>query len=141
MYNPTSPTDSSVRNGTLPGFGDDYASVIFCPTAFRTDISTQNISLHEWMSSLSVICRNAYSKRYEESTSAYAYYFVPVFCFLFFNLADLFGREVASRIQWPSYNSPRWILPSLATGRIVFIPLFMFCNVVSNEFRFTLIAN
>ena len=55
-------------------------------------------------------------------------FFVPVFCFLIFNVGDLTGRTLAGVVKFPSFanRSYMWI-PVLA--RTAFIPLFMFCNI------------
>lgn len=53
-------------------------------------------------------------------------YFVPVTCFLLFNVGDFSGRLAASFVQWPGKNGI--ILPALCILRIVFLPLFAFCN-------------
>uniref|UniRef100_A0A8C5NDA9 Equilibrative nucleoside transporter 1-like n=1 Tax=Gouania willdenowi TaxID=441366 RepID=A0A8C5NDA9_GOUWI len=54
-------------------------------------------------------------------------YFIPVACFLLFNLMDWAGRSLTALCMWPGQNS-RW-LPALVCLRVVFIPLFMLCNV------------
>lgn len=55
-------------------------------------------------------------------------YFVPVYCFIMFNVGDLTGRSLASSFKWPTINNPKLMwLPVLL--RTAFIPLFMFCNV------------
>eukprot|EP00794_Sanderia_malayensis_P017474 gene17474-19221_t len=56
-------------------------------------------------------------------------YFVSVTCFLLFNLGDYLGRSLAGFIQIPRKRWPKWILPAITLGRLLFIPLFMFCNV------------
>ncbi|XP_028622503.1 equilibrative nucleoside transporter 1 isoform X3 [Grammomys surdaster] len=54
-------------------------------------------------------------------------YFIPVACFLNFNVFDWLGRSLTAVCMWPGQNS-RW-LPVLVASRIVFIPLLMLCNV------------
>ncbi|XP_028658861.1 equilibrative nucleoside transporter 2-like [Erpetoichthys calabaricus] len=54
-------------------------------------------------------------------------YFIPVCCFLAFNLMDWAGRSVTVCVRWPSKNS--CFFPLLVCARIVFIPLLMLCNV------------
>ena len=51
-------------------------------------------------------------------------YFTPVTCFLLFNLGDFIGRTVAGSFQ---VLSKRWLI-ILSVARVVFIPLFIFCN-------------
>uniref|UniRef100_A0A8C6RUX4 Solute carrier family 29 (nucleoside transporters), member 1 n=1 Tax=Nannospalax galili TaxID=1026970 RepID=A0A8C6RUX4_NANGA len=60
-------------------------------------------------------------------TSAWKNYFVPVSCFLTFNVFDWLGRSLTAVCMWPDKDS-RW-LPSLIVARLVFIPLFLLCNV------------
>ncbi|XP_022068352.2 equilibrative nucleoside transporter 1-like [Acanthochromis polyacanthus] len=54
-------------------------------------------------------------------------YFIPVSCFLLFNLMDWAGRSLTALCMWPGKDSI-W-LPVLVGLRVVFIPLFMLCNV------------
>ncbi|XP_064408062.1 equilibrative nucleoside transporter 2 [Latimeria chalumnae] len=54
-------------------------------------------------------------------------YFTSVSCFLAFNIMDWIGRSATSFITWPDKNSK--LLPVLVGVRVVFIPLFMLCNV------------
>lgn len=54
-------------------------------------------------------------------------YFIPVACFLNFNVFDWLGRSLTAVCMWPGQDS-RW-LPVLVASRIVFIPLLMLCNV------------
>lgn len=61
-------------------------------------------------------------------TSAWkSYYFLPVACFLNFNVFDWLGRSLTAVCMWPGKDS-RW-LPVLVVSRIVFIPLLLLCNV------------
>ncbi|KAJ7373080.1 hypothetical protein OS493_014227 [Desmophyllum pertusum] len=55
-------------------------------------------------------------------------YFVPVTCFLLFNVGDFCGRLGASFVQWPGKDGI--ILPVICFLRVVFLPLFAFCNAV-----------
>uniref|UniRef100_A0A672JM79 Equilibrative nucleoside transporter 1-like n=1 Tax=Salarias fasciatus TaxID=181472 RepID=A0A672JM79_SALFA len=59
--------------------------------------------------------------------SAWETYFIPVSCFLLFNLMDWAGRSLTAVCMWPGKDSV-W-LPILVGLRAVFIPLFMLCNV------------
>ncbi|KAI3352716.1 hypothetical protein L3Q82_020168, partial [Scortum barcoo] len=54
-------------------------------------------------------------------------YFIPVSCFLLFNLCDWGGRSLTAVIMWPQKDS--LLLPASIMSRLVFIPLFMLCNV------------
>ncbi|XP_033835899.1 equilibrative nucleoside transporter 1-like [Periophthalmus magnuspinnatus] len=54
-------------------------------------------------------------------------YFIPVSCFLLFNLMDWVGRSLTAVVMWPGKDS-KW-LPALVIFRIIFIPLFILCNV------------
>uniref|UniRef100_A0A672I7K6 Equilibrative nucleoside transporter 1-like n=1 Tax=Salarias fasciatus TaxID=181472 RepID=A0A672I7K6_SALFA len=54
-------------------------------------------------------------------------YFIPVSCFLLFNICDWSGRSLTAFFMWPSKDS--WILPVFILCRVVFVPLFMLCNV------------
>ncbi|XP_064412645.1 equilibrative nucleoside transporter 1 [Latimeria chalumnae] len=54
-------------------------------------------------------------------------YFIPVSCFLLFNVFDWAGRSLTAVFLWPGKNSK--LLPIFVVCRVVFIPLFMLCNV------------
>ncbi|KAM6922124.1 equilibrative nucleoside transporter 1-like isoform 1-T3 [Lycodopsis pacificus] len=54
-------------------------------------------------------------------------YFIPVSCFLLFNLMDWAGRSLTAVCMWPGKDSI-W-LPVMVGLRVIFIPLFMLCNV------------
>ncbi|XP_059189401.1 equilibrative nucleoside transporter 1-like isoform X2 [Centropristis striata] len=54
-------------------------------------------------------------------------YFIPVSCFLMFNLCDWGGRSLTAICMWPGKDS--LILPVSIVCRLVFVPLFMLCNV------------
>ncbi|XP_029010222.1 equilibrative nucleoside transporter 1-like isoform X1 [Betta splendens] len=55
------------------------------------------------------------------------FYFIPVSCFLLFNLCDWTGRSLTAICMWPQKDSV--LLPISIVSRLVFIPLFMLCNV------------
>ncbi|XP_005804225.1 equilibrative nucleoside transporter 1 [Xiphophorus maculatus] len=63
--------------------------------------------------------------------SAWKTYFIPVSCFLLFNMMDWAGRSLTAVTMWPGKDSI-W-LPVLCGVRVVFIPLFMLCNVHPRE--------
>ncbi|XP_075926540.1 equilibrative nucleoside transporter 1-like [Petromyzon marinus] len=54
--------------------------------------------------------------------------FIPVSCFLLFNLLDWAGRTLAAFVNFPSRGS-LWLLLLLVCARAAFVPLFMMCNV------------
>ncbi|KAL6102076.1 slc29a1 [Pungitius sinensis] len=54
-------------------------------------------------------------------------YFIPVSCFLLFNLMDWAGRSLTGVCMWPGKDSV--MLPVMVGLRLVFAPLFMLCNV------------
>eukprot|EP00045_Choanoeca_perplexa_P011513 m.122705 g.122705 ORF g.122705 m.122705 type:complete len:465 (-) comp15657_c0_seq3:24-1418(-) len=58
-------------------------------------------------------------------------FFVPVTCFVMFNLGDLIGRMLTSVKAWPSVQKHHWLTwPVMA--RWAFLPLFLFCNIDLN---------
>ncbi|XP_053160488.1 equilibrative nucleoside transporter 1 isoform X2 [Hemicordylus capensis] len=57
----------------------------------------------------------------------WAKYFTPVSCFLMFNVFDWAGRSLTAFCMWPGKDSR--LLPLMVIARVVFIPLFMLCNV------------
>ena len=69
-----------------------------------------------------------------ESSEWQELYFVPLFCFLLYNLGDYIGKELATRLQWPKVNGRgQYILLMMAIVRISFIPLFMYSNVAPSN--------
>ncbi|XP_035494196.1 equilibrative nucleoside transporter 1 isoform X3 [Scophthalmus maximus] len=54
-------------------------------------------------------------------------YFTPVCCFLLFNLCDWGGRSLTAVCMWPQKDSV--LLPVSIMCRLLFVPLFMLCNV------------
>ncbi|XP_054885799.1 equilibrative nucleoside transporter 1-like [Poeciliopsis prolifica] len=62
-----------------------------------------------------------------KNSSGWGKYFIPVSCFLLFNVMDWVGRSLTAVCMWPGKDSI-W-LPVLCGVRVVFIPLFMLCNV------------
>uniref|UniRef100_A0A8C5ACL0 Equilibrative nucleoside transporter 1-like n=1 Tax=Gadus morhua TaxID=8049 RepID=A0A8C5ACL0_GADMO len=54
-------------------------------------------------------------------------YFIPVCCFLLFNGSDWFGRSLTAVCMWPGGEGR--LLPMLVASRVLFVPLFMMCNV------------
>ncbi|KAM5262895.1 equilibrative nucleoside transporter 1 [Ctenodactylus gundi] len=59
--------------------------------------------------------------------SGWEKYFIPVSCFLVFNVFDCLGRSLTAVFMWPGKDS-RW-LPGLVAARLVFVPLLLLCNV------------
>ncbi|XP_055492371.1 LOW QUALITY PROTEIN: equilibrative nucleoside transporter 1-like [Leucoraja erinacea] len=58
-------------------------------------------------------------------------YFIPICCFLMFNLFDWFGRSLTAFCMWPRKGS-KWLV-ALVITRVVFIPLFMLCNIYPRQ--------
>ncbi|XP_073763750.1 equilibrative nucleoside transporter 2 [Danio rerio] len=88
---------------------------------------------------VTVDVKTAYGGKWEQ-------YFIPVFCFLCFNLCDWAGRTVTSVFKWPHKDSR--LFPLLVVSRVIFVPLLMMCNVqdrqnlpvlFSNDFIFVFI--
>ncbi|XP_030044702.1 equilibrative nucleoside transporter 1-like, partial [Microcaecilia unicolor] len=65
-------------------------------------------------------------------TSAWSGYFIPVSCFLLFNLCDWAGRSLTAVCMWPGKDSI--LLHILVIARIIFIPLFMLCNIHPRQY-------
>ncbi|CAK6446940.1 unnamed protein product [Pipistrellus nathusii] len=64
--------------------------------------------------------------------SAWGHYFIPVSCFLTFNVFDWLGRSLTTITMWPGKDS-RW-LPSLVLARLVFVPLLLLCDVQPRQY-------
>jgi len=68
-------------------------------------------------------------------------FYVPVACFLLFNIGDYLGRFLASLIAWPKPGKVgSFITLFLSLARVVFIPLFLFCNIRPAERGVTFVA-
>lgn len=75
----------------------------------------------------------------EQSKSMWATtYFLPLYCFLLFNVGDLVGRTVAG---WYILPKPGVTIPMLSIMRIAFIPLFMVCNVLPRHGQLKLVLD
>uniref|UniRef100_A0A8C5N0G0 Solute carrier family 29 member 1 (Augustine blood group) n=1 Tax=Leptobrachium leishanense TaxID=445787 RepID=A0A8C5N0G0_9ANUR len=59
--------------------------------------------------------------------STWSIYFIPVSCFLLFNAFDWAGRSLTAVCLWPGKDSK--LLPVMVAARLLFLPLFMLCNV------------
>ncbi|XP_044071015.1 equilibrative nucleoside transporter 1-like isoform X2 [Siniperca chuatsi] len=70
---------------------------------------------------------------------AWETYFIPVSCFLLFNVMDWAGRSLTAFCMWPGKDSI-W-LPILVGLRLIFIPLFMLCNVQPRHYLPVLFAH
>ncbi|XP_005666121.2 equilibrative nucleoside transporter 1 isoform X2 [Sus scrofa] len=62
-----------------------------------------------------------------DTTSPWNNYFIPVSCFLTFNIFDWLGRSLTAVTMWPGKDS-LW-LPILVLARLAFVPLLLLCNV------------
>ncbi|XP_010867945.1 equilibrative nucleoside transporter 1a isoform X2 [Esox lucius] len=59
-------------------------------------------------------------------------YFIPVSCFLLFNVMDWAGRSLTAVCMWPGKDSI--MLPIMVGLRVAFVPLFMLCNVQPRQY-------
>uniref|UniRef100_A0A3Q4HF36 Solute carrier family 29 member 3 n=1 Tax=Neolamprologus brichardi TaxID=32507 RepID=A0A3Q4HF36_NEOBR len=66
-------------------------------------------------------------------------YFVPLSCFLLYNVADLFGRMATAWLQVPGPTSK--VLPVLVLCRSVMVPLLMLCNYQPRDHLLTVVFN
>jgi len=61
-------------------------------------------------------------------------YFIAVCCFVLFNVGDYLGRFAAEKVAWPGPGRVGMAVTFVASLlRIVFIPLFIFCNADPNN--------
>jgi len=57
------------------------------------------------------------------------YYFIPVCCFVLFNVGDYLGRFAAEKVAWPGPGRVGMAVTFTASLlRVLFVPLFIFCN-------------
>ena len=65
-------------------------------------------------------------------------YFIPVCCFVLFNVGDWLGRFFAEYIQWPKPGRMGMIVVFiLSVSRVAFIPLFLHCHIPPEERIYT----
>ena len=70
-----------------------------------------------------------------QSTAWENQFFVPVACFLFYNIGDYIGRLIAASPVIPRMGSKVALIMSCT--RVIFIPLFLLCNLAPNERHIT----
>ncbi|KAG9338184.1 hypothetical protein JZ751_026934 [Albula glossodonta] len=75
----------------------------------------------------------------EYENTKWEVYFIPVCCFLIFNVMDWIGRTVTTWVQWPPKESP--LFPALVVARVIFIPLIMLCNIRNHYYLPVLFAH
>jgi len=70
-------------------------------------------------------------------------FFIPVCCFVLFNVGDWLGRFLAEMIQWPKPGRfGMFLVLALSLLRLAFIPLFLFCNIPQERhFTTTIFSN
>jgi len=70
-------------------------------------------------------------------------FFIPVCCFVLFNVGDWLGRFSAEMIQWPRPGRfGMFLVLALSLLRLAFIPLFLCCNIpVERQFTTTVFDN
>ena len=64
-------------------------------------------------------------------------FFIPVSCFLFYNIGDYIGRLIAASPVLPNPRSNLALI--MACSRVVFIPLFLLCNLAPNDRHITVV--
>ncbi|XP_063047620.1 equilibrative nucleoside transporter 1a isoform X2 [Engraulis encrasicolus] len=101
-------------------------------------VSVFGIFKQIWVMAMSVCCIFAVTigtfpavtvdvKTTVENPGSWEKYFIPVCCFLLFNVMDWAGRSLTAVCMWPGKDS-MW-LPIMCIARVIFVPLFMLCNV------------
>ncbi|XP_046551164.1 LOW QUALITY PROTEIN: equilibrative nucleoside transporter 3-like [Haliotis rubra] len=73
------------------------------------------------------VCSTIRSANYQQGDPWSDKYFIPVICYLFFNLGDWIGRPISGWIQKPSYRHQN-VLLMLCVFRVILVPLLMFCD-------------
>jgi len=68
-------------------------------------------------------------------------YFIPVGCFLLFNVGDFVGRTLAGviKINWATHFGSVCLL-GLSLVKLAFVPLFLFCNAAPSNRSVTYVA-
>jgi equilibrative nucleoside transporter 1/2/3 len=118
-----------VKNEILPHSEQSYCSTLI--TVFKL-VWVEGLSAW-FVFTVTLSCFPALTSAIQSVSSSHpsqwtSVYFVPVSCFLLFNLSDFIGRSVSGLVQWPT-ESNRLLLALLCLLRVAFIPLFLLCNV------------
>ncbi|KAG5266922.1 hypothetical protein AALO_G00237800 [Alosa alosa] len=103
-----------------------------------------------WVMALSVCCIFAVTigtfpavtvdvKTTVAEPGAWETYFIPVSCFLLFNVMDWAGRSLTAVCMWPGKDSI--LLPILVCARVIFVPLFILCNVQPRHYLPVVFSN
>ncbi|TNM85609.1 hypothetical protein fugu_007880, partial [Takifugu bimaculatus] len=104
----------------------------------RQKISVVKIFKKIWLLALSACCTltitigifpaiTADTKTSLTDNGSWDQYFVPISCFLLLNLCDWGGRSLTALCMWSRKDS--LLLPGMIECHVIFIPLFMLCNV------------
>jgi hypothetical protein len=104
------------------------STFVCCCQALASLVYSVTLAAYVCVSELSSIPRTCLQS---STNNGWVRFFVPVTCFVMFNLGDLIGRMLTSVKAWPSVQHHRWLTwPVMA--RWAFVPLFLFCNIDLN---------
>lgn len=121
---PSENTSSSQKSSVLQVFKKIWVMAFSVTFVFTVTLSV--------FPAITVDVKTVYGGKWER-------YFIPVVCFLIFNLMDFVGRTVTLVSKWPSKDS-RWF-PALVVSRVIFVPLLVMCNVQDRNYTPVLFSN
>lgn len=138
------------KHYTNTGNSDDEKKYLLDekPNAEKKDVDIIKVMKSIWEEEMTVlliyivtiacfpaICVLVQSTHYHTGSIWATKYFIPVACFLMFNIGDYLGRSLASFSWVPKPGSKFGLV--LAVLRIVFIPLFIICNTAPSDRYYT----
>lgn len=92
---------------------------------------------------LTLLYSSVNAKEYEVWATKY---FIPVCCFVLFNVGDYVGRFAAEKLQWPKpgkvdqrVSFASVVVLALSLARLVFIPLFLYTNTFHSDSAYIII--
>eukprot|EP00056_Hartaetosiga_gracilis_P019825 m.16163 g.16163 ORF g.16163 m.16163 type:complete len:490 (-) comp7962_c0_seq1:150-1619(-) len=67
-----------------------------------------------------------------DTSKGWGKYFIPVGCFVLFNLGDLIGRSLSLWKQFPSFKNYK-LISFPVSARFIIVVLYLFCNIDFND--------
>ncbi|XP_075693487.1 equilibrative nucleoside transporter 2 [Rhinoderma darwinii] len=127
-----------LKEAETGGVGEEKQSVSVCVVLRKiwvmalTIVITFGVTLSVFPAITAKVITNVKSEGWSK-------FFNPVCCFLIFNIMDWIGRSITSKTLWPGPDCK--YLPLIAASRLIFVPLFMLCNIPDRTYLSTYFHN
>jgi len=124
--------DSSAAAASNTVTASTYKEIFITSWRYQVSVFLNFMTTLSVFPSIIVLIKSQYSS---DPDNVYANsYFIPVTCFLLFNVGDYVGRTLASFIKQPGASKMGQTSVLITTIlRIGFIPLFMYCNAAPDK--------